>query len=444
MLGKETIFKNLGIESLTQMQLQMESCTRQEGGVVLLSPTGSGKTLAYLLPLIREINTEIAALQAVVVVPTRELAQQSEDVMKRMKTGLRSLSLYGGRPAMEEHRKIKEVKPQVVFATPGRLNDHLSKGNLDSLLVRVVVIDEFDKCLELGFQEEMNQLLLQFRRANRCWLTSATDAEEIPDFMSLLKMKFEKLNFLKQAEELRERISMKCVLSSEKDKLPALGRLLTLVGDAPTIVFVSYRESVDRVWKWLVSEGFSAVAYHGGMEQDFRERALYRFRSGSANVLVSTDLAARGLDIPEVRVVVHYHLPLKAEEFTHRNGRTARWNAEGVIYLIQGPTEHLPDYLEADEVDYEDLSAITSYKPAAPHYVTLYIGRGKRDKLSKSDVLGFFCKKGGLKAANIGRIDIGSHYAYVAIERVKVKEVLTRIANEKIKGMKTLIEVMRK
>ena len=303
MLGKETIFKNLGIESLTQMQLQMESCTRQEGGVVLLSPTGSGKTLAYLLPLIREINAEIAALQAVVVVPTRELAQQSEDVMKRMKTGLRSLSLYGGRPAMEEHRKIKEVKPQVVFATPGRLNDHLSKGNLDSLLVRVVVIDEFDKCLELGFQEEMNQLLLQFRRANRCWLTSATDAEEIPDFMSLLKMKFEKLNFLKQAEELRERISMKCVLSSEKDKLPALGRLLTLVGDAPTIVFVSYRESVDRVWKWLVSEGFSAVAYHGGMEQEFRERALYRFRSGSANVLVSTDLAARGLDIPEVSLV---------------------------------------------------------------------------------------------------------------------------------------------
>ena len=175
-----------------------------------------------------------------------------------------------------------------------------------------------------------------------------------------------------------------------------------------------------------------------------RERSLYKFRSGSANVLVSTDLAARGLDIPEVRVVVHYHMPLKAEEFTHRSGRTARWNSEGMIYLIQGPTEHLPEYLESEEITDEDLSQITCVKPASPKYVTIYIGRGKRDKLSKADVLGFFCKKGGLKATNIGRIDVGPHYAYAAIERVKVKEVLKRIANEKIKGMKTLIEVMRK
>lgn len=444
MIDKESLLKNLGIASLTPMQCQMDEQTRQKGGVVLLSPTGSGKTLAYLFPLVREVNAEISSLQAVVVVPTRELAQQSEEVLKRMKTGLRSLSLYGGRSTMEEHRKIKEIKPQVIFATPGRLNDHLAKGNLNTLLVSVVVIDEFDKCLELGFQEEMHQLLLKIRNVKRCWLTSATDAEEIPAFMSMLKLKFERLDFLAKEAELKERITIRRVASPEKDKLPTLGRLLTFVGNKPTIVFVSYRESVDRVWKYLESEGFTAVAYHGGMEQEMRERALYKFRSGSANVLVSTDLAARGLDIPEVRVVVHYHMPLKAEEFTHRNGRTARWNAEGIIYLIQGPTEHLPEYLESDEIADEDLSQISSIKPASPLYVTIYIGRGKRDKLSKADVLGFFCKKGGLKAANIGRIDIGPHYAYAAIERNKVKEVLKRIANEKIKGMKTLIEVMRK
>lgn len=444
MFDKESLLKNLGIASLTPMQCQMDEQTRHKGGVVLLSPTGSGKTLAYLFPLVREMNTEITSLQAVVVVPTRELAQQSEEVLKRMKTGLRSISLHGGRSTMEEHRKIKEIKPQVVFATPGRLNDHLAKGNLDSLLTTTVVIDEFDKCLELGFQEEMNQLLLKFGSIERCWLTSATDAEEIPAFMSMLKIKFAKINFLEQETELKERITIKRALSPEKDKLPTLGRLLTLVGSKASIVFVSYRESVDRVWKYLVSEGFFAVAYHGGMEQEMRERALYKFRSGSANVLVSTDLAARGLDIPEVRVVVHYHMPLKAEEFTHRSGRTARWNSEGMIYLIQGPTEHLPEYLESEEITDEDLSQITCVKPASPKYVTIYIGRGKRDKLSKADVLGFFCKKGGLKATNIGRIDVGPHYAYAAIERGKVKDVLKRIANEKIKGMKTLIEVMRK
>ena len=171
------------------------------------------------------------------------------------------------------------------------------------------------------------------------------------------------------------------------------------------------------------------------------KRQLYKFRSGSANVLVSTDLAARGLDIPEVRAVIHYHLPLKAEDFTHRNGRTARWDAEGCIYLIVGPTEQLPDF--ADEAETMELTAgrIVVRKP---RYVSVYIGRGKRDKLSKSDVLGFLCKKGGAKASEIGRIDVGPHHAYAALLRSRAKEVLGRVANEKIKGMKTLIEEMRK
>lgn len=441
-MDKQTLLDTLGYEAFTPMQQQMAEAAAEKGGVVLLSPTGSGKTVAYLFPLVNSIKVEQDSLQAVVIVPTRELACQSEEVLKSMKTGLRSMALYGGRPAMEEHRKIKEIRPQVIFATPGRLNDHLSKENLNAYGVKLLVIDEFDKCLELGFQDEMEQTLKHFGPLSKCWLTSATDAEQIPLFMDKVVKSFRKLDYLHTDTEAEKRVEMWKVCSPEKDKLQTLGHLLTHIKGQPAIVFVAYRESVERVGKWLHDEGFSSVMYHGGMEQEMRERALYKFRSGAANVLVSTDLAARGLDIPEVRVVIHYHLPLKQEDFVHRNGRTARWDADGAIYMLLGPTEQVPEYTE----DLEELTLDQTghFHPIMPRFSTIYIGRGKRDKLSKGDVLGFLCKKGGLKSADIGRIDVGSHYAYVAVSRSRLKDVLKRVAGEKIKGMKTLIEEMRK
>ena len=237
---------------------------------------------------------------------------------------------------------------------------------------------------------------------------------------------------------------MRLVRSEKKDKLESLARLLTLIKGEPTIVFVSYRESVERVGKWLREQGFTVEMYHGGMEQEWRERALYKFRSGAANVLVSTDLAARGLDIPEVRAIVHYHLPMKEEDYTHRNGRTARWDAEGVVYWLLGPTEQLPAFVNAEQIEEESIANVMQICPVQPRYATIYIGRGKRDKLSKGDVLGFLCKKGGLRADEIGRIDIGSHYAYVSVLRKQLRTVLRQVSGEKIKGMKTLIEEMRR
>ena len=437
MIQTDKILENLGYESLTPMQCDMNQAALNNEGVVLLSPTGSGKTWAYMQPLLQLISPELDALQAVVIVPTRELAMQSEDLLKRTKCGIRSMALFGGRPTMQEHRVLREVKPQVVFATPGRLNDHLQKENVNAHGVKVVVVDEFDKCLELGFQKEMESVISQFDGTRHCWLTSATDSDEIPGFMNRRTKSYRKLDYLNETGALKERVAVYQVPSPEKDKLETLGRLLSHIKGQQAIVFVAHRESVDRVGKWLAGERFDVGTYHGGMEQDLRERALYRFRSGAANVLVSTDLAARGLDIPEVRAVIHYHLPGKAEEYTHRNGRTARWEADGAVYLIIGPTETLPDY--ADEADTLNVDA----EPIAPHqpeYASLYIGRGKRDKLSKGDILGFFCKKGGLTAGDIGRIDVAAHHAYVAVKRSKLKSLLKMIGGEKIKGMKTLIE----
>lgn len=443
MIEKDTILKTLGYEALTPMQEAMLQMGAKQGGVVLLSPTGSGKTLGYLLPAIGQISIEHDVLQAVVVVPTRELAAQCEMVLKSMKTGVRSLSLYGGRPTMEEHRKLREVKPQIVFATPGRLNDHLNKENIQTCGVKVLIIDEFDKCLELGFQTEMEDLLKHFSKVRCCWLMSATDAEEIPHFMQRLFYTFNKLNYLTEGDASTEqRLQLSFVRSPKKDKLETLGHLLTMLKGSPCIVFVAYRESVERVGKWLREQGFTAVMYHGGMEQEWRERALYKFRSGAANVLISTDLAARGLDIPEVRAIVHYHLPLKQEDYMHRNGRTARWDAEGKVYWLLGPTEQLPAY--AHDVHELKLEPNIRIAPVAPQFATIYIGRGKRDKLSKGDVLGFLCKKGGLRSDEIGRIDVGTHYAYASVLRQRLKAVLKLVSGEKIKGMKTLIEEMKR
>lgn len=441
MLDTKILLTNLGIEQLIPMQEKMGKVATHQGGVVLLSPTGSGKTLAYLLPLVSLVNPANDALQAAVVLPTRELAQQSEDVLKRMKTGLRSMALYGGRPAMDEHRIMRELKPQIVFATPGRLLDHLGKENLSPYAVKSLVIDEFDKCLELGFQEEMESLLKYFTKATHCWLTSATDAEAIPAFMQKMAPNFKTLNYLEGDNDTKLRIEVQQVRSPQKDKLETLGRLLTTIQGQPAIVFVGYRESAERVGKWLRQNGFFAEVYHGGMEQDWRERALYKFRNGSANVLVSTDLAARGLDIPEVKVVIHYHLPLKEEDYTHRNGRTARWDAQGAIYLLLGPEEQCPEY--AGSLPTLRVDDVELLKPLPPLFTTLYIGRGKREKLSKGDVLGFLCKKGGLKNDEIGRIDISAHHAYVAVARKKVKALLRQVSGEKIKGMKTLVEEIR-
>ena len=435
------ILESLGYEELTAMQRTMGQKALKTGGVVLLSPTGSGKTLAFLLPMVSLLDVRLDTLQAIVIVPTRELATQSEQMLKRLKSGLRAMSLYGGRPAMQEHRAIREVRPQVVFATPGRLLDHLAKDNLNARGLKLLVVDEFDKCLELGFQDEMGRVLDELPHPSRCWLMSATDAPAIPDFMGRLVSGFEKVDFLPAPEEQTDRVTVYEVPSSQKDKLETLGHLLTALAGRPSIVFVAHRESVDRVGNWLVDEGFAAVRYHGGMEQEIRERALYKFRNGSANVLVSTDLAARGLDIPEVRAVIHYHLPLKAEEYTHRNGRTARWDASGEVYLLKGPEEQLPDFI-TDALPFSLPDG--TFRPVPPLYATLYIGRGKQDKLSKADVLGFLCKKGGLKSVDIGRIDIGAHASYAAVSRKLLKAVLRQVAGEKIKGMKTLIEEARK
>lgn len=436
-MKESEILQHLGIDCLNTMQQDTVAACRKSKKIILLSPTGSGKTLAFLLPLVSQIDIKNDNVQAIVIAPSRELAKQICRVLQDMRCGVRGMAVYGGRPAMEEHRSLRSNMPHVIIGTPGRLNDHISKENFSVCDVRSFVIDEFDKCLELGFQGEMQQLVSSLPKAEFQMLLSATDCPEIPQFIDI-DATCTRLDYLESEEQIPDRINVKLVKSPIKDKLETLASLLSSLGQQSSIVFVGFRESVDRVTQFLNRNKFYVSDFHGGMEQDLRERALFRFSSGACNVLVSTDLAARGLDIPDVDNIIHYHLPLDEQAYVHRNGRTARWNASGNAFLILGPEEYLPDYIEGDVDEYVLPKEETA--PMAPKWESLYIGRGKKDKLSKGDIAGFMMKVGGLSKDEVGRIEVRDHCAYVSVLRTRVKELTLRVRGQKIKGMKTIIE----
>lgn len=436
----ERILTKLHINELNDMQNDaFDAILHTDNDVIILSPTGSGKTLAYLLPVSQLADAQSDNVQVLVIVPGRELALQSDTVLKNMGSGLRSCRCYGGRPAMEEHKTLKQVKPQVIFGTPGRLNDHIDKENISPYGVRYVVIDEFDKCLEMGFHDEMARLMKKLPGVRRRILLSATDAEQIPNFVRLARA--EKLDYLIEEEQVTERIRLYEVNSLSKDKLDTLNQLLRSFGDSSSIVFLNYRDSVERTADYLRRSGFSASHFHGGMEQKLREDALYKFSNGSSNIFVSTDLASRGLDIPDIDNIVHYHLPQSEDGYIHRVGRTARWESEGRAFFLLGPDEYIPEFVEGDVETFDIPDNLP--QPALPKMATIYIGKGKKDKISKGDIVGYLCKKGGLEPNEIGRIDVKDRYTYAAVTRQKVSQVLKMTRGEKIKGIKTIVEIVK-
>ena len=436
---ENNILDNLGISELNDMQKKMSEAFLHSGSdIVLLSPTGTGKTLAYLLPLVASVHKANDNVQAVVVVPGRELALQSVNVLRAMKCGVRGYACYGGRQTMDEHREIRKLMPQIIFATPGRLNDHIDKDNISIAHVRTVVIDEFDKCLDMGFSGEMMSLMTKLRFASRHVLLSATAVDAIPQYVNISNTRM--IDYRTENNDLSDRIRIHVLRSVKKDKLDTLYACLCSIGSDSAVVFVNYRDSVERVADYLCEKGFVVSAFHGGLDQKEREAALYKFSNGSANIMVCTDLASRGLDIDGIGHVIHYHLPETREACTHRNGRTARWDATGDVIFLLGPSETLPDYvISDDEMTLPDILP----QPSKPRMATIYIGKGKKDKISRGDILGLICKKGGVDKDNVGKIDVKERYAYVAVSTDVVKQLLQKLRNEKIKGVKTVFELLR-
>lgn len=422
--------QRLGIAALNAMQEATIATCNNSSEVILLAPTGSGKTLAYLIPLLSRIKPQQGTTQAAIIVPTRELAQQVEQVARTIASGCRIVCCYGGHSFRDEARSL-ECAADVIIGTPGRLLDHVQRGRLQLDGIHTLVLDEFDKSLELGFQGEMRSLIRPLKRLALRLLTSATELPELPDFVAMPRAT--KLYYIDSSKktEQKEQLAVYHVASPEKDKLTTLYELLCRIDDTPTLIFCNQRESVERVATFLKQKGVVCAAFHGGMEQPDRERALCRFRNRSVNICVATDLAARGLDITAVGHVIHYHLPLDAEAYTHRNGRTARMDAEGEAYLIVAPQEELPMYIE--DVRYLRLDS-EPHKPALPRMETLHFAAGKREKLSKGDILGFLTQVCGLQATEVGLIEVKDHYSYAAIARKRIGEVLRTAQTEKIKG----------
>lgn len=426
----------MNIVSLNGMQKQMLETAQRPNDIILLSPTGSGKTLAFLLPVLQRIDPQTAGVQALVLVPSRELALQIDTVLRKIAAGIKIVCCYGGHSVREESRSLA-VAPALVVGTPGRIADHLRRGRLSLDTLDTLVLDEFDKCLALGFHDEMKEIIAPLKEVRKKILTSATDSEVLPAFTALRKPV--KLDFLgaKNAEvDPSERLSLYRIDSPEKDKLDTLLVLLRNLKPGLTLIFCNQRESVERVKQFLTDRGIIVEAFHGGMEQPDRERALCKFRNHSSYVCISTDLAARGLDIPEVKYIIHYHLPVDLESFTHRNGRTARMHADGEAFMILGPTEQMPEYA-AHAADFR-LDPKADWLQMPP-MATFHFAAGKKEKISKGDIVGFLVQKGGLAADEIGIIEIKDHYSYVAVRRDKAHAALRRLKEEKIKGKKVKI-----
>ena len=434
----DTILNNLNIDALNPMQNESIAANQQYPNIVLLSDTGSGKTLAFLLPILERLDPNNKKTQALIIVPSRELAMQIEKVFKSLGTGYKITCCYGGHLRETEENNLIQA-PALIVGTPGRLADHIRRANITTDSITFVVLDEFDKSLELGFTEEVSFIIGSLPALEKRMLTSATEAVAIPDFLGLENT--HRINYLSEDKQLVDGLAIQVVHATENDKIDTLFKLLCYYGARSTIVFCNHRESVERCSKLLSDKGIYNEFYHGAMEQQQRDSALCKFRNGSTDVLITTDLAARGLDIPNIRYIIHYHLPHTEDIFTHRNGRTARMDASGTSILIIGPDETIPEYISQEwkELQLPEQSPL----PERPKWSTLFIAAGKKDKVNKVDIVGFLAQKGQLKKEDIGLIEVKDFFSFVAVRKTKLGAALELIKNEKIKNKKVRIDVAK-
>ncbi|QIP14403.1 DEAD/DEAH box helicase [Spirosoma aureum] len=436
------ILTNLGISALNPMQEAAQKAIRQDNDTFLIAPTGSGKTVGFLLPILQLLRPEQKTVQCLILAPSRELALQIEQVWKKMATGYKVNVCYGGHPVETEIRNLSNP-PALLIGTPGRIADHITRRSFSLEGIHTLVLDEFDKSLALGFHDEMDFIIGGLRNLRKRVLVSATSGITIPDFIRLKSPT--KLTFTAENDE-SSGLTIQVVYSESKDKLDTLFELLCSLNSEAALIFCNHRDAAERTSELLAERGIHSLVYHGGMEQIDRERALIQFRNGSTRYLVTTDLAARGLDIPEMKYVIHYHLPLQEHEFTHRNGRTARMHASGTAYVILFRDEPRPTYLDASLDEFRLSTEKQPGEPTLPRppdFATLYISGGKKNKLNKIDIVGFFSQKGHLDKGDLGLIEVKDFISFAAVKQEKVQALLALISQEKMKGKKYKIEVAR-
>jgi len=432
---KNEYLRRLNISELKPMQEDALEFIKTGTDTVILAPTGSGKTLAFLLPVASFIKKEGSGVQALVLLPTRELGLQIEKVFRAMQTGHKVNTCYGGHPITTEINNFS-VPPALLIGTPGRIADHIRRSSFDPDTIRTLVLDEFDKSLELGFAEEMKFIIENCRNIRTRVLTSATNIEELPAFVGIRTPRY--INYQQSSDP---KLSLKVLRAEGKDKLQLLFTLLCKIGNESSVVFCNHREAVERISELLSEKGISHGIYHGGQEQEKREQSLIKFRNGSTRILLSTDLASRGLDIPGVQNIIHYQLPGSLSSWIHRNGRTARMTREGTAWVLLAGEDYLPDFIP--EKLEEELLTGTYEMPEPELFNTLYFSVGKKDKISKGDIAGFLMQKGMLGKNDLGLIEVLDYASFAAVKRTVTSQLLKRIKGEQLKKKKVKIELAR-
>ena len=430
---QEDILSKLNIQQLNPMQEEAISVIEKTANTIILSPTGTGKTLAFLLPLLETLDPNIDEVQALILVPTRELAIQIEQVVRNMGTGYKVNAVYGGRPMSKDKIEIKH-SPSILIGTPGRILDHFDSDRFSRESIVTLVLDEFDKSLEIGFEDEMAGILSELPNIKKRILTSATQGVEIPSFVKLDNPVL--IDYLEK--EVGSKLAIKIVLSTSKDKLPRLLELLHHLGNQPGIIFCNFRDSIEEVSSLLEKNKIGHSCFSGGMEQKDRERSLIKFRNGTSQILIATDLAARGIDIPELKYIIHYELPHSLEEFTHRNGRTARVNAKGTAYVLKWENERLPEFIK----DSGDMDISKKAAPMKQFWETLFISGGRKDKISKGDIAGLFFKQGNINKDQLGEIELKQDCAFVAVPLSIAQQLVEKLNNSRLKKKKVRITIL--
>jgi superfamily II DNA/RNA helicase len=435
-MSYSSILSRFNIEALNDMQHEMLAVIQKPNDVVLISPTGSGKTIGFLLPVLELLATDKPGVQVLILVPSRELAIQLEQVFKKMGTDHKINSCYGGHSVRIEKNNFQQ-SPAILVGTPGRVAHHLRRKNLVLEDTATIILDEFDKSLELGYTGEIEYVLQQCKGVKKRILTSATPIKEIPAFVGINNLI--ELNYSARQLASKSELVMKSVKVPGGDKLHALMLLLGHIDAQSTLVFCNHRDAVTRISQQLKLNGVEHGFYHGGLDQTDREKTLIKFRNGSINILITTDLAARGLDIPEIEAVIHYQLPATEDVMTHRNGRTARMHAGGTAYFLLDSDDYLPGFISTDPEDEQLPEKLTLPKPCV--WKTMYIGAGKKDKINKMDIVGMMLRNGQLQKDELGKIEVLDHSAYVAVKSDKISKTLQLIKEERIKKKRVKMEI---
>lgn len=432
----------LGYHTMTPIQAQALPFALQGKDIIAQAKTGSGKTAVFALTILHQLQPQFFNVQALVLCPTRELSTQVANEIRNLAKHLANVkvvTLFGGQPLPPQATSLQQGA-HIVVGTPGRIHDHLGKGTLDLKTVKLLVLDEADRMLEMGFEEDINSILHHTPKQRQTLLFSAT----YPDNIRALSRNLQQSPIQIKVESVHttQVIAQRSFLTSTAERFKALETLIFAFQPHSAVIFCNTKIAVREVTDYLKQQRFSVKALHGDMEQRERDEVLIQFKQQSCQLLVATDVAARGLDIEDLPCVINYDLPQNPDVYIHRIGRTGRAGKEGLALNLITPQNRNQlrdiEVLHDLELPTESINELvpSTQHPLAATFMTLCILGGRKDKLRAGDILGALTVAGGIEGKSVGKIDILDQVSYVAIERKSAKAALNQLRDGKIKGKK--------